>query len=133
MVIQVLPSVVDQLTTTAPLGSGHPKKRFLVLVFKRKQPTSSDQVTTELFSHYTPQRSLGLVTTMLVFWSLFETFQHLTQAVRTDTSVGADTQPAKRLRTPPIRRMLALRYVTALTCVLLFMNLSYTLMNHLSI
>jgi hypothetical protein len=119
--------------TAAPLGSGHLKKKLLVLDSKRKQPVSSDQVTTELFPHHAPRRSLGLVAARLVFWSLFEAFKHLTQAARTDTSAGADTQLAKRLRAPPMRRMLAPRYVTVLTCALLFVNLSYTLMIHLSI
>jgi hypothetical protein len=42
MAAQVPPSAVNQLTTAAPLGSGHPKKRRLVLVFKRKQSVSSN-------------------------------------------------------------------------------------------
>jgi hypothetical protein len=133
MVAQVLPSVVDQLTTTTPLGSGHLKRKCLVLVSKHKQPTSFDQVMTELFPHRASQRSLSLVVTRLVFWCLFEVFQCLTQAARTDTSAGADTQPAKRLWAPPMRRMLAPKYVTVLTCALLFVTLSYILMIHLSI
>jgi hypothetical protein len=133
MVAQVLPSTADHLTTAAPLGSSHPKKKHLVLVSKRKQLASSDQMTTELFPHYAPRCSLGLVATRLVFWCLFEAFQRLTQAARTDTSAKADTQPAKRHRTSPIRRMLTHKYVTVLTCALLFVNLSYTLMIHLSI
>jgi hypothetical protein len=133
MAAQVLSSAVDQLTTATPLGSGHPKKRRLVLVSKRKEPASSDQVTIELFPHHAPRCSLGLVAARLIFWRLFEAFQCLTQAVRTDTSAWADTQPDKRLRAPSMRRMLTLRYVTVLTCALLFVNLSYTLMIHLSI
>jgi hypothetical protein len=58
IVAQVLPSAIDQLMTAAPLGSSHPKKECLVLVSKRKQPTSSDQVTTELFPHHASQCSL---------------------------------------------------------------------------
>jgi hypothetical protein len=54
MAVQVLPSTVDQATTAAPLGSGHSKKKRLVLISKRKQPASSDQVTTELFPHHAP-------------------------------------------------------------------------------
>jgi hypothetical protein len=54
MVVQVPPSATDQLTAAAPLGSSHPKKKRLVLVFKHKQPASSDQVTTELFSNHAP-------------------------------------------------------------------------------
>jgi hypothetical protein len=133
MAAQVLPSVVDQLMTAAPLGSGYPKKKCLVLVSKHKQHVSSDQVTTELFPHHAPRRSLGLVVARLIFRRLFEAFQCLTQAARTDTSAGADTQPAKRLWVPPMRRMLAPRYVIVLTCALLFVNLSYTLMIYLSI
>jgi hypothetical protein len=67
MAAQVLPSVADQLTTAAFLGSGHPKKRRIVLVSKHKQHASSDQVTIELFPHHAPQRSLSLVVTRLVF------------------------------------------------------------------
>jgi hypothetical protein len=67
MAAQVLPSVVDQLTTAAPMGSGHPKKKRLVLVSKRKQPASSDQVTTELFPHHAPRRSLSIVAARLIF------------------------------------------------------------------
>jgi hypothetical protein len=67
MVAQVLPSAVDQFTTAAPLGSGHPKKKCLVLFSKRKHPASSDQVATELFPHHAPRRSLGLVVKRLIF------------------------------------------------------------------
>jgi hypothetical protein len=91
MVAQVIPSTADQLMIATPLGSGHPKKKRLVLVPKHKQPVSSDQVTTELFPHHAPQRSLSLVVARLVFWCIFEAFQCLTQAARTDTSAGADT------------------------------------------
>jgi hypothetical protein len=133
MATQVHPSVTDQLMTTAPLGSGHLKKKCFMLVSKSKQPTSSDQVTTELFPHHAPRRSLGLVTARLVFWHLFEAFQHLAQAARTDTSAGIDTQPAKRFQAPVMRRMLVPRYIIVLICALLFVNLSYILMIHLSI
>jgi hypothetical protein len=54
MAAQVLPSTADQPTTAAPLGSGHSKKKRLVLVFKRKQHVSLDQVTIELFPHHAP-------------------------------------------------------------------------------
>jgi hypothetical protein len=36
MVVQVLPSAANQLTTTAHLGSSYLKKKCLVLVSKRK-------------------------------------------------------------------------------------------------
>jgi hypothetical protein len=97
MVKQVRPSTADQPTTAASLGSGQPKKKCLVLVSKRKQHAPSDQVTTELLPHHVPRSPLGLVAVKLVFGHLFEAFQCLTQAARTDTSAGADTQPMKRL------------------------------------
>jgi hypothetical protein len=130
---RVRPSTINQLTTAAPLGSGQPKKKCLVLFSKRKQPTPSDQVRTELFPHHIPRSLLGLVVVKLVFGCLFEAFQRLTQAARTDTLAGADTQPAKRLRASPMRRMLMPRYVTILICTLLFVTLSCTLMTHLSV
>jgi hypothetical protein len=133
MAAQVPPSAADQPTTAAPLGSGYPKKRCRVLVSKRKQHASSDHVSTELFLHHTPQCSLGLVAVRLIFWCLFEVFQRLAQADRTDTLAGADTQPTKRLRAPPIRKILTPRYVTVLTCALLFVTLSGILMTHLPI
>jgi hypothetical protein len=133
MAEQVHPSTADQLTTAAPLGNTQPKKKRFVLISKRKHHAPSDQVTTELFQHHVPRSPLGLVAVKLIFGCLFEAFQRLTQAARTDTSAGADTQPAKRLRAPSMRRMLAPRYVTILICTLLFVNLSCTLMIHLSV
>jgi hypothetical protein len=41
-------------STAAPLGSGQPKSKRLVLISKRKRPTPSDQVTTELLPHHVP-------------------------------------------------------------------------------
>jgi hypothetical protein len=133
MAEQICPSATDQLTTAAALGTGQLKKKRLVLVSKRKQHAPSDHVITELFPHHVSRSPLVLVTVKLVFGRLFEAFQCLTQAARTDTSAGAETQPAKRLWAPPMRRMLVPRYVTTLICTLLFVNLSCTLMIHLSV
>jgi hypothetical protein len=121
---QVRPSAIDQLTTAAPLGSGPPKKKRLVLASKRKQHAPSDQVTTELFSYPAPRCPLGLVMVELVFRRLFEALQCPTQAAQIDTSAGADTQPAKRLRAPSMRKMLVPRYVIVLTCALLLVTFS---------
>jgi hypothetical protein len=71
-----------------------------------------------------PHCSLGLVTGQLVFARLFEALQRPTQAAQIDTSAGADTQPAKRLWAPSMRKMLAPRYVTVLTCALLLVTFS---------
>jgi hypothetical protein len=111
---QVCPSTVNQLTTAAPLGSGPPKKKCLVLAFKHKQSAPFDQVTTELFPHHAPRCSLGLVAVKLVFRRLFEALQRLTQVAKINTSAGADTQPAKKLRASSMKRMLTSKYVTIL-------------------
>jgi hypothetical protein len=104
-----------------------------MLVSKHKQLAPSDQVTIKLLPHHVPQSPLSLVVVKLVFGHLFEAFQCPSQAARTNTSVGADTQLAKRLRAPLMRRMLTPRYVMILICTLLFVNLSCILMFHLSI
>jgi hypothetical protein len=123
-VTQVRPSTADQPTTATPLGSSPSKKKRLVLASKRKYPAPSDQVTTEHFSHHVPHCSPGLVVVKLVFGRLFEALQRPTQAAKINTSAGADIQPAKRLRVPPMRKMLAPRYVTVLTCALLIVTFS---------
>jgi hypothetical protein len=122
--VQVRPSAADQLTTTAPLGSGPSKKKRLVLASKRKQLAPSDQVTIVLFPHHAPRSSSGLVEVKLVVGRLFEALQHPAQAAQMDTSVGVDTQPAKRLRALPMRKMLAIRYITVLTWTLLLVTFS---------
>jgi hypothetical protein len=122
--VQVRPSAVDQLTSAAPLGSDPLKKKQLVLASKRKQHAPSDHVTTEVFPHHIPSCFPGLVAVRLVFRRLFEALQCPTQAAKIDTSAGADTQPAKRLRAPSMRKVLAPRYVTVLTCALLLVTFS---------
>jgi hypothetical protein len=133
MAAQVHPSAADRVTTAAPSGSGPPKKKRLVHASKRKQPALSDQVTTKLFPPHAPHCSLGLVAVKLVFGHLFEALQRLTQAAKIDASAGADTQPAKKLRALPMKRMLAPRYVAVLTYALLLVHLSYILMVHPSV
>jgi hypothetical protein len=124
MAAQVRPSPVDQLTTVAPLGSDPSKKKHHVLASKRKQSAPFDQVTTQLFPNHAPRSSLGLVEVKLVFGRLFEALQHPAQAAQMDTSARADTQPAKRLQALPMRKMLATRYITVLTCALLLVTFS---------
>jgi hypothetical protein len=123
-VTQVRPSATDQPTTAAPLGSGPSKKKCLVLASKRKQPAPSDQVITEFFPHHVPRYSPDLVAVKIVFGCLFKALQRPTQAAKIDSSAGADIQPAKRPWAPLMRKMLATRYVTVLTCALLLVNSS---------
>jgi hypothetical protein len=95
-----------------------------MLASKRKQLVPSDLETTELFPHRVPRCSPGLVVVKLVFERLFKALQRPTQAAKINTSAGADIQPAKRLRAPPMRKMLAPRCVTVLTCALLLVTFS---------
>jgi hypothetical protein len=95
-----------------------------VLASKRKQHAPSDQVTTILFPHHAPRSSSGLIEVKLVFKRLFEALQHPTQAAQMDTSARVDTRPAKRLWALPMRKMLAVRYITVLTWALLLVTFS---------
>jgi hypothetical protein len=94
-----------------------------MLASKRKTITSSDQVITELPSYHGSRNRLNLVSVNLTFGRLFEAFQYISQAIRTDAMAGADTQPAKKTRAPSMRRILAPKYVMLLTCILLLVTL----------
>jgi hypothetical protein len=106
MAAPVCPPAADQPVSTAPLSGGQKRKR-IILASKRKTTTSSDQVITELPSHHGSRNRLNLVSVNLAFRHLFEAFQHISQAIRTDATAGAGTQPAKKLRAPLMRRILA--------------------------
>jgi hypothetical protein len=124
MAVPICPSIADRLVPAAPLDGGQKRKR-IILASKRKTTTSSDQVITELPSYHGSRNRLNLVAVNLIFGHLFEVFQHISQAVRTGTSAGADAQPAKKPRAPSMRRMLAPKYVIILTCTLLFATSIY--------
>jgi hypothetical protein len=99
MAVLVRPSVADQSVSVAPLSGGQ-KQKCLMLASKCKTTTSSDQVITKLHSYHGSRNRLNLVAVNLAFRHLFEAFQHVSQAIRTDTTAGADTQPAKKPRAP---------------------------------
>jgi hypothetical protein len=121
MTAPVRPPATDQPVSNAPLSGGQKWKRIR-LMSKRKTTTSSDQVITELPSYHWSHNRLNLVSVNLAFERLFEAFQHISQAIRTDGTAGADTQPAKKTRAPSMRRILAPRYVMLLTCILLLVT-----------
>jgi hypothetical protein len=121
MAAPVCPPAADQPIFTAPLSGGQKRKRIM-LASKRKITASSDQVITELPSYHGSRNQLNLVSVNLAFGRLFEVFQHISQAIRTDATAGADTQPAKKTRAPSMRRILAPRYVMLLTCILLLVT-----------
>jgi hypothetical protein len=118
MAVPARPPTADQPVSVAPL-SGSQKRKCIRLASKRKITTSSDQVITELPSSHGSRNWLNLVSVNLAFGRLFEAFHHISLAIRTDATAGADTQPAKKTRAPSMRRILAPKYVMLLTCILL--------------
>jgi hypothetical protein len=117
----VRPPAADQPVSAALLSGGQ-KQKCIRLASKCKATTSSDQVITELPSYHGSRNRLNLVSVNLTFRHLFEAFQHISQAIGTDAMAEADTQPAKKARAPSMRRILALRYVMLLTCILLLVQ-----------
>jgi hypothetical protein len=121
MVAPVRPPAADQPISAASLSGGQKRKRIR-LASKRKTTTSSAQVITEFPSSHGSHNRLNLVSVNLAFGRLFEAFQHISQAIRTDAMAGADTQPTKKTRAPSMRRILAPKYVMLLTCILLLVT-----------
>jgi hypothetical protein len=121
MATPVCPPTADQPVSAAPLSGGQ-KQKHIMLASKRKTTASSDQVITELSSYHGSRNQLNLISVNLAFGHLFEAFQHISQAVGTDVTAGADTQPTKKTQAPSMRRILAPRYVMLLTCILLLVT-----------
>jgi hypothetical protein len=116
MAALVCPPAADQPVSAAPLSGGQ-KQKHIMLASKRK--------TTELPSCHGSHNRLNLVAVNLTFGRLFEAFQHISQAIRTDATAGADTQRTKKPRAPSMRRILAPKYVMLLTCILLLVTSVY--------
>jgi hypothetical protein len=121
MAAPVYPPAADQSVSAAPL-SGVQKRKRIRLASKYKTTTSSDQVITELPSYHGSRSLLNLVSVNLALGRMFDAFQHISQAVRTDATAGADTQPAKKTRAPSMRSILTPKYVMLLTCLLLLVT-----------
>jgi hypothetical protein len=121
MAAPVCPPATDQPVSAAPSSGGQKRKRIR-LASKRKITTSSDQVITELHSCHLSRNRSNLVSVSLVFGRLFEAFQHISQGIGTDATAGADIQPPKKTRAPSMRRILAPKYLTLLTCILLLVT-----------
>jgi hypothetical protein len=121
MAAPICPPATDQPVSAAPLSGGQ-KRKCIRLASKRKTTASSDQVITEIPSYHGSRNQLNLVSVNLAFGRMFEAFQHISQAVRTDATAGADTQPAKKTRAPLMRRILVPKYVMLLICLLLLVT-----------
>jgi hypothetical protein len=89
MTAPICPPAADQRASAAPPIGGQKRKR-IKLASKRKIPTSSDQVITELPSYHLSRNQSNLISVNLVFGCLFEAFQHISQAIGTDATAGAD-------------------------------------------
>jgi hypothetical protein len=124
MAALVRPPAADQPVSAAPL-SGDQKRKRIMFTSKHKTTPSSDQVITELPSCHGSRNRLNLFAVNLAFGRLFEAFQHISQAIRTDATTGADTQPTKKPRASSMRRILAPKYVMLLTCILLLVTPVY--------
>jgi hypothetical protein len=90
MAALVRPPIADQPVSAAPLSGGQ-KRKYIMLASKCKTTTSSDQVITELPSYHGSRNRLSMISVNLAFGHLFEAFQHISQAIRTDATAGADT------------------------------------------
>jgi hypothetical protein len=124
MAALVRPPATNQPVSAAPLRGGQ-KQKHIMLASKRKTTTYSDQVITELPSYHGSRNRLNPISVNLAFGRMFEAFQHISLAIRTDATAGVDTQPAKKPRAPSMRRILAPKYVMLLTCILLLVTLVY--------
>jgi hypothetical protein len=60
----------------------------------------------EVPPYHEPRSPLDLVVVEIIFGCLFEAFRHTSQATRTGTSAGDDTQPSKKARAPSLKKML---------------------------
>jgi hypothetical protein len=108
------PSPADQAVPTAPSVGGQ-KKKCIVLGTKHKHnKVAYDQVIIELPPYRRPQSPLDIVVVELLFGRLFEAFRHISQVAMIDASTGDDAQPSKRAQAPSLKKLLVLKYVTAL-------------------
>jgi hypothetical protein len=108
------PSAADQAIPTTPSGGGK-KKKCVVLGTKRKHNRATDdQVIIELPPYRGPRSPLDIVVVEHLFGCLFEAFQQISQAARTDVPAGDDAQPSKIARAPSLKKLLVPKYMTAL-------------------
>jgi hypothetical protein len=92
---ETYPLADDRAASTTPSGSGE-KKIGVVLGTKHMQDkVVTDQVIIELPSYRGPRSPLDIVVVEHIFGCLFEAFQHISQAARTDTSTGDDPSHPK--------------------------------------
>jgi hypothetical protein len=108
------PSAADRITSTAPSGGGQKKKPIVLKTKRKRDKVPTDQAIIELPPYRGPRSPLDLVVVEHIFGRLFEAFWHVSQAARTDTSIGDDAQPSKRARVPLLRRILVPKYVMIL-------------------
>jgi hypothetical protein len=63
-----------------------------------------------------PRSPLDVVAIKIIFGRIFESFQQISQVATIGTTSADDNKPLKRLRRPPLKKVLLPRY----SCILLF-------------
>jgi hypothetical protein len=63
----------------------------------------------ELPPYHKPRSPLDLVVVEIIFGRLFEAFQRVSQDAGTDTSARNNIPPRKKLRQPPLKKILVPR------------------------
>jgi hypothetical protein len=106
---QAHPSVIDRVDAIAPSATGQKRKCPLPALKCKKSKSLVDQVMTqiELTLYHGPRSPLDLVAVEIIFWHLFEAFRHTSHTVGAGTSAGGAAQPAKKIREPPLKSILA--------------------------
>jgi hypothetical protein len=106
---QAHPYVANQATAIDPPVEGR-RHKCPPPIPKRKQALSSaDQVMTqiELPPYRGPRSPLDLVVVEIIFGCLFGAFRRISQA--TGTLASDDIPPRKKMRQPPLKKILVLR------------------------
>jgi hypothetical protein len=105
---QTDPSIVDRNASTDPPIGGHRRKHPPPITKRRQALPSADQVMTqiELPPYRGPRSSLDLIVIEIIFGCLFEAFRCICQATSTGTLAGDGSQPRKKMRQPPLKKIL---------------------------
>jgi hypothetical protein len=104
-------SAAIQVPIIVPPTSGRGRKRPTPATRRNKPLRQADQVIThiELPPYCGPHSPLDLVNIEIIFGRIFEAFRHISQVVAASAVASDDDMPQKKLRRPPLRKVLAPR------------------------
>jgi hypothetical protein len=108
---QTDPSVADRAASTDPPVGRHRRKHPPPIPKRKQALPSIDQLMTKIkFPPYRgPHSPLDLIIVEIIFGRLFEAFKRIPQDTGSGTSVGDDIQPQKKMRQPPLKKILVPR------------------------